>query len=173
MKRFLAALVAAILVPALALAQSSSPTRCVSATPVVDTSAYGTGELIGGKLTFSPAAGSSSKGTGYIVSVLITDKAKQAQDLELVLFRANPSSTTFTDRSAFDPADADLPNVVATVSLTSAATHFAWNDNSVHYVGSLAIPFRGITLYGAWVSRGTPTCASSSDVTIYLCGALE
>lgn len=173
MKRFLAALVAALLLPGFVWAQSSGPTRCVSASPTVDTGAYATGELIGSKLTFAPAAGSSAKGTGYIVSVLITDKAKQAVDLELVLFRANPSATTFTDQAAFDPADADLANVVAAISLTSAASHFAYSDNSVHYVGSLALPYRGVTLYGALISRGTPTFAASTDVTIYLCGAVD
>lgn len=173
MKRFLAGLLAAVLIPTLAAAQSSGPTRCVSATPTVDTSAYATGDLIGGKLTFSPAAGSSTKGTGYIVSANITDKADQSVDLELVLFRSNPTTTTFTDQAAFDPSDADLANVVAVISLPAATTFFTYNDNGVHFLGSLAIPFRGITLYGALVSRGTPTFSAASDVTVNLCASVD
>jgi len=172
MKRFWL-LTLAIFLPSLAFAQSSGPTRCFSATPVVDTSAYATGDLIGGKLTFSPPAGTSYQGTGYIVSVSITDKADQAVDLELVLFHTNPSSTTFTDQAAFDPADADLAYVSSVIALASSTTFFTYNDNGVHFLGSLAIPFKGKTLYGALVSRGTPTFAAASDVTVTVCAMVD
>lgn len=168
MKKIIAALVF-LLAPSVALAE----VRCVSATPTVDTNIYASGDLIGGKLTFSPAALTSLKASGYIVSAYVTDKAAQAVDLELVVFRANPSGTTFTDQAAFDPADSDLASVAAAISLPSASTSFAWNDNSVHFAGSLALPVKGPTLYGALVSRGTPTFASSSDVTVYLCVSVD
>ena len=160
-----------------AQAQTYGATQFVSATPTVDTAAYATGELVGGKLTFTPAVRSST-GTGYVVSVIMADKAAQAVDFDLVLFRENPSSTTFTDQAAFDVADADLTKVIAVVDLDSSSSAKAFADNSVHYVGNLVLPVQGYdssatptvtkTIYGALVSRGAPTFATSGDVTITL-----
>lgn len=146
----------------------------ISASPVCDTSAYATGELIGGKLTFSNTF-RNGVGTSFLTSVCMVDKAAQAVDFDLVLFDQNPSNTTFTDQAAFDIDDADLSKVVAVINLGSSS-RFAFADNSVHYLGSLYLPLRGTdsaggatrTLYGALVSRGTPTFAASTDVTIKL-----
>lgn len=171
MKRLLLGLL--LLLPTLVHAQYPA-TSFVSATPTVDTSAYATGELIGGKLTFTLALRQQT-GTGYITSVRVTDKAAQSVDLELVLFSQDPTGTTFTDQSAFDPADADLTKMIAVVSLGSTS-RFNFNDNGVKYVGSLAIPVEGKTsagayqrvIYGALVSRGAPTFAAAEDVTVTL-----
>lgn len=147
-------------------------TRFVSVTPTVDTSAYASGDVIGGKLTFSNALPWRT-GTGFLVSVTISDKAAQASDLDLVLFESDPDSSTFTDQAAFDPADADLSKVLTVVNFGSSS-RFAFNDNGVKHVASLAVPIKGrssagvVTLYGVLVSRGTPTFASSSDVTVKL-----
>jgi len=176
MKRFL--LLASFLLWAqTAIAQPLAYTSFVSVTPTVDTSAYATGELIGGKLTFTPAV-RTNVGTGYVISVTMSDLASQAVDFELVLFNANPTATTFTDQAAFDIADADLTKVVAVIPLTSSGTNHAYADNSVHYSGNLALPVRGYnasgtptvtnTIYGALVARGAPTFATSGDVTITL-----
>lgn len=162
------------LVPGIAMAQNSPTTKLVSASPTADTSAYATGELIGEKLTFSGALNSST-GAGYIISAAISDKAAQAVDLELVVFGQDPSNTTFTDQAAFDIADADLSKIVAVISFGSA-TRFAYADNGYKYLGSLMLPVNssnssGVAsnvLYGALLSRGTPTFASSSDLTVIL-----
>lgn len=161
--------------PDIANAQNVIATRFGSASPTVDTGgAYATGELIGGKLTFTNLL-RPTVGTGYLVSVNLVDKAAQAVDLELWLFSSNPTNTTFTDQAAFDLDDADLSKVAAVINLGSA-TRFALADNSVHFVGSLALPIRGLnassqasgTLYGALVARGAYTGASASDITIIL-----
>lgn len=175
MKRF-SLLVLLILIPALASAQVMS-TGFVSATPTIDTSAYASGELVGGKLTFTPAVKQSTS-TGYVVSVRMTDKAAQAIDFELILFAENPSNTTFTDQAAFDLHDSDIAKVVAVVALDSSSTNYAYADNSIHYVGNLVVPIRGLdtsatpqgtkTIYGALISRGAPTFATTGDVTITL-----
>lgn len=151
------------------MAEAELGTRFVSASPTVDTSAYATGELIGGKLTFSLAVPTETS-TGYIISAVIFDKSVQAVDLDLVLFSSDPTGTTFTDQAAFDIADTDLSKVVAVINFGSAS-RFAFADNGVKYVGSLAIPAKGAppgTIYGALVSRGTPTFAAAADVTVQL-----
>lgn len=173
MKRLIA-LCLFLLLPGLVSAQTVGATKFVSASPTCDTSAYATGELIGGLLTFSNAF-RSGVGTGYIASVNMIDLSAQAVDFDLVIFDQNPSNTTFTDQAAFDLADTDKAKVVAVVNLGSA-TRFAYADNSNHYVGSLFIPIRGLdsssvasrTFYAALISRGAPTFSTASDVTIKL-----
>lgn len=163
-----------LLLPLVAEAQNFGSTVFVSATPVCDTSAYATGDLMGGKLTFSDAF-RPDKAAGQLVGVRIKDLAAQAIDLDLVLFSRDPSLTTFTDQAALDIHDTDLGKVVATINLGSSS-RFAFADNSVHFIASQYIPLEGkdsngapsTTIYGALVARGAFTCATASDVTITL-----
>lgn len=157
------------------VAQAYPNTVCISATPTVDTSAYATGDEIGGKLTFTGACRATT-GTGFITSVRITDKSAQASDLELDLFSSNPTATTFSDQAAFDPDDTDLAKIISVLSFGSTA-RFAYNDNGVKYLGSQSLTIRcedssalsTNILYGVLVSRGTPTFAAAADVTVTIC----
>lgn len=156
-----------------------------SAKPTCDTSIYADGDLIGGKLTFTNCF-SGDIGTGTLISVIMHDESKQAGPFDVVLFCDNPVGTTFTDQAALDIADSDLGKIIAVVNIATTA-QFSFNDNSVHVVQSIAIPLRGLTgwistptpfgtlggtttstLYGALVSRGTPTFAAATDVQIIL-----
>lgn len=164
-----------LLYPSCVLAQNYPQTHCVSASPTADTSAYATGETIGGKLTFSNAI-RDTRGTGYIISAALQDQAAQAVDLELVIFNQNPSATTFTDQAALDIADADIPKIAAPILFGSSA-RFAYADNGFKYLGSLTLPVEATdssglpssTLYGVIVSRGTPTFAASTDLKAIIC----
>ena len=172
MKRLLLVLLL-IALPSQALAQAGR-TKFVAASPTADTAIYASGDLIGGKLTFTNAV-RSSVGSGYVVSVTITDLSAQASDLDLVLFKSDPTATTFTDQAALDIADADVPKVLGVVSFASSS-RYAWVDNGVKHTASLLIPVRAETsaglpntsLYGALVSRGTPTFSASGDLTVTL-----
>lgn len=161
-----------LLLPSLALAQDGN-SRIISVTPTIQAAAYVAGDVIGGKLTFSNAL-QTMVGSGYLVSVTVSDLAAQAVDLDLVVFKSDPSNTTFTENSALDIADADLSKVLTVVNLGSSS-RFAFADNSVHHISSLAVPLQGVSattsgisgnLYGVLVSRGAPTFASTSDLTI-------
>ena len=143
----------------------STKTVVVEAAPTVDTSAYATGELIGGKLTLTNAA-AFGLFTGIINNVTIIDKDKEAADLDVVFFDTNPASTTFTDQAAFDPADADLLNIICTVSVT---TDVSFSDNGMSYANNVNCPFQtsaSTIIYAAIVSRGSPTYTSSSDLLL-------
>ena len=172
MKRILILLL--MLIPLSAEAQNGGASRYVSATPTIDTGgAYASGDLMGGKLTFTNAL-RSGVGTGYLAGVNVSDLAAQAVDLDIVIFSANPSATTFTDQAAFDIADADIGKVVAVINLGSSS-RFAFNDNSVHMIGSLFFPLRAGssagpagTLYGAVVARGAYTAATAADIVVTL-----
>lgn len=174
MKRLLFLVLFVACLPQSVFAQSSGQARLMTAAPTVDTNAYATGDLVGGKLTFTNVL-KPITGSGYLVSVLMSDLSATAVDFDIVIFREDPTGTTFTDNAAFDIADADLPKVLAVVTLGSTS-RFAFADNSIHYVGSLAIPVWGTnsssgitgTLYVAIISRGAPTFAAAGDVKITL-----
>ena len=135
-------------------------------TPTVDTSAYASGDLIGDdKITLGDAVISRGYG-GLIESVVITDLGKQSASIDVVFFTSDPSGTTFTDNAALDIADTDLVKIVG---VAAVADWYAFNDNSVGQVLNLALPFvlrDDENLYAALVSRGTPTYASTSDLTL-------
>ena len=135
---------------------------------VCQAAAYATGELVGGLLTISAihgeVAGSDPKfGGGLIQSVLITDLAKQSVNKDVVFFDTNPANTTFTENAAFDPADADLVDILGVAQIT---TWVDFNDSSIGQALNLAIPFSNTALYAAIVERGAPTYVSTSDLTL-------
>ena len=140
----------------------------VSASPTCDTSAYAAGDLIGGKLSFASAV-QFAAGSGRIGNVLLVDQAKQQIEVDLILFGADPTGTTFTDQAALDIADADIDKVVAVVNL---AFYTAFSDNAIaQYSPPGGLPFKlasGTTLYGALVTRGAPTYAASTDLKAIL-----
>jgi len=141
--------------------------RTVAASPTVDTNAYASGDLIGGKLTFSDLAASDQM--LKIMTAVIKDESKQTADIDLVLFRDDPSATTFTDQAALDIADGDLGKVCGVITFRSGQT-FGFNDNGVMVQQNIGLctQLAGTTLYGALVSRGTPTYAAATDVTVML-----
>lgn len=161
-KLFLASLIAG------AATAAHIETKVVSVTPTVDTSIYASGDVIGGLMTFSNAVGYQST-TGIVTSATVSDKNSTASDLELWVFSSNPSASTFTDQAAFTIADADITKVISVISLGSTSRFDAAN-NGVKYLGSISCPVSTTskTLYAVLVSRGTPTFATSSDVTVKL-----
>lgn len=160
-----------VLLPSVASAQLYPATQCVSATPTLDTAAYASGDLMGGKLTFNGALRNTSN-AGFVASISLTDKAAQDVDLELVLFDENPTGTTFTDQAAFDPADADLDKIAA-VELFGSSKRFAYSDNGFKFAGSLAHPVGATAsattvLYGALVARGAYD-GDADSITVTVC----
>lgn len=145
-------------------------TKTVTATPTISTSAYAAGDLIGGKMTLLNAVrfGDSLRpGSGEIRSVTLTDKAKQSATIDVVFFSVDPDSTTFTDNAAFDPDDSDLVEMIGFASVDSWSD---FNDNSVGVALNLTgLAFdvgQNTAIYAALVSRGTPTYASTTDLTL-------
>lgn len=141
-------------------------TRFISASPVVDTSINASGDNLGGKLTFTAACNSLRTLSGEIRNVIVVDQAKQSADMDLVIFNADPTGTTFTTNAALDVADADMAKVDAVIPIT---THKTLSDNGISTADSKAYSVHctsGGVLYGALVSRGTPTYAAASDLQV-------
>ena len=132
-----------------------------------NSTAYTSGDLIGGKLTLAGVAPYSGAGI-LIQKVALSDLAKQDAAVDVVFFNANPDGTTFTDNSALDVADADLPKVAGFLSI-AAGDYCDFNDNSIANKSDtpVEVKLNGTSvLYAVVVARDTPTYASASDLQL-------
>jgi hypothetical protein len=124
---------------------------------------YASGDLIGGKLTLTDAClevGSEAT----LVSVTIGDLDKQNQPLDVIIFNSDPSGTTFTNDSALDVADADLPKICGSVSVV-AGDYADFADSSVATKTNIGLVCEAVgsdDLYACIVSRGTGTYTESA-----------
>ena len=113
-------------------------------------------------LTFSIAT--LAKGSGVVQSVVVIDDAGQEAQLDLLLFDQSFTATADNDAIAISTADAENCIGVVTVS--------AYSDMGTPSVGrstNSGLAFKAKddrTIYGQLVTRGTPTYASTSDLTI-------
>lgn len=141
--------------------------KTISQTPTVSNAAiYAAKDAVGGKLTFANAARKTAEG-GVIEAITIIDNDQQMAELDLVIF--NDDITTGTDNAAYDPSNADLLKAVGVVTIL-AADYADLNANSLATIRGLNIPFQCVatSLYGQLVTRGTPTYASTSSITVIL-----
>lgn len=146
--------------------------RFISVSPTLSLGAYSQFDSVGGLMTF-PAAASTDRYTGAVVSVRIFDKDSEATPYELFLFNADPSASTFTDNAGITIADADLDKIFGVVQFATT-TRFAFANNSFSEVNGLYLPFNTVpgtnALYGALRTgtSGTPTYTATSDITVEL-----
>jgi len=139
-----------------------------SATPIIDTSTYASGDLVGTLMTFENVFNRIKE--ARVVGVRILDLAKQNAELDLVLFTSNPTNTTFTDNVILDVNDNDLEFVVP-IPITE---YSSFSDNSLAYNFLIDIPINCSSfdtdhnLYACLVARSGATYISSSDIKVYL-----
>lgn len=145
----------------------------VSAVPTVTAATYSTGNVIGSLLTFTNLARITDK-TGHIEQVLIHSKSSQSTPIDLIFFHSLPSSTTFTNASAYSLNVADFDKI-------SGVAHVVdWTNNGTPSVGqalNLNIPFLPVSgtrdVYGVLVARGTLTLTSTSDISVRVKGSRD
>ena len=138
----------------------------VYATPTVSTSAYASGDAMGGLLVFANVARVSA-GSGLLQSVTLNFKSAQTSATDFVWCDDNPTGTTVTDNAAVAVAVADY-NKCRVIHVTDCVN---LGTPSVCSADNLALPFSltsGTTGRGFLVTRGTPTLASTSDVEVAL-----
>lgn len=140
----------------------------VSATPTVTSgSAYASGDVIGGKLTFANAV-DAVDGCGVLSSVRIACKSVQTAGLKLYLFSGDPSNTTWTDDAAAAIDAADIPALIGVYSLTpdsGLGTHTLYKTDAIGE--AFKVP-SGTSLFGVLITTGAPNFASTSDITVAL-----
>lgn len=137
-----------------------------STTLTVQAAAYADGDVIGGKLTFTNMLPFDGAG-GRLRSVYLTSRADLTVNMELIIFNADPTGTTFTENGAVAIAVGDVAKVIA-IQLISTRSDLG--TPVVAYANNLDIPIEGVarTLYGVLVARGAYTPASTADVVLNL-----
>jgi hypothetical protein len=148
-------------------------TRVITQTPTITaSSAYASGNALGGKLTFSSAiynpqpTQNNAGGGGIIFNVLILDKDKQSAPIDVVLFKTD--FTASTDKTAFDPSAGDMANCVGVISIT-ASDYVTFANYGIATVNKpLAFRADGAALYAQLVMRGTPTYTTTSSIGVAL-----
>ena len=140
-------------------------TVTVTAVPVVTASAaYTVGNEVGQVLTFSNIFG--SLGSGIVQSAVLRMKSVQTSEFDLYLFNANPSHSSFADKTAPAINSADIPALIGKLSFTSAVsalgTHTIYNLDGLGK--AIALGAGNTTLFGILVTTGTPTFTATSDI---------
>ena len=142
----------------------------IEVTPVIQAATYAAGDLLNEKIEFSDPFGIDTTqplvNCGLIQSVWLIDLNKADVNLDVLFFDVDPSNTSFTLNSAFAVHDTDILNILPPIHVTDWTV---FNDNSVGRSINLDIPFSvasGASLYAALVTRGAPTYASTSDLTL-------
>jgi hypothetical protein len=146
-----------------------APTVTVSTSP-----AYSAGDCVGGKLTLSSIMRTGGPGTALLQSLFLMDTSNQKAALELLIFNANPSASTFTDNSAISLHANDIGKIIRRISI--AASDYVTIDSKAFVdlsPGARVLKAAsGVDLYAALVAVGTPTYAATTALTLRL-GVLQ
>lgn len=132
----------------------------VNKNPTISTSAYASGNSLGGVIDFGAIARASGSPL-YIVSATLSDSSQQNAAIDLFLFNANPSNGTYTDHATptYNKTDALM---VRGVIPFSAYANIGTGGSvcSVPNIGLSIVPNATQHLYGLMLVRGTPTYAA-------------
>ncbi len=138
----------------------------VAATPAVTAgAAYAAGNQVGGLLTFANAVRAATL-SGVLASLRLSCRDVQTTAFRIYLFTANPTGSSWADKTAPAIAAADIPFLAGVYTLSAAdsglGTHTLYNLDGIGKVLQCATT----SLYGVLVCVGTPTFGSTSDVTV-------
>ena len=140
-------------------------TKTIRVTPTITTSAYASGDSIGGAITLPNAARQGRSG-GVILSLSVVDKDAEEVGVTVQFYKNAP---TATDNAAFDPTDAQLADdYIGEVALTS---YTSLSDNSVASERNIGLAFESESedaqdIYAVIISNGTPTYTAASDIVL-------
>jgi len=142
-------------------------TAVIQATPAVQAAAYAPSQSVGGLITLTGSARIAG-GSGLVQAVTAAFTSGSQPFLDVILFNANPTASTLTDRSMVAIAAADAAKVVGVVQLTTAILLGATAPSFVQ--GELlAMPFKlpaGTALYACVVTRTAITPTGTADMIL-------
>lgn len=143
-------------------------TATPAVTPTISTSAYTSGDEIGGLMEFTDAF-REDVGSGVLESVSILDLAKQSAEIDIVFF--DRSITPTADNAAWDISDADMAHYLGFVKI-GATDYVSGADYSVACRTGIGLLLKanalGTSIFATAVVRGGPTYAAITDLTITL-----
>lgn len=148
----------------LSVTASATTSLVVTAAPTVSAvTTYTAGDCIGTKQTLTGVTNSSAT----LVSLSVNDEGAEAQDMDVLIFKADPSNSTFTDNAACAVADADLASLVGVISLRD---HYALSDNGLS-VSLTDLPINGASsFYAVAVARGAGYTYDATDAVTFVYG---
>lgn len=132
---------------------------------VSTTPAYTAGDTLGGKITIANAQRAAGKPT-TLQNVHITDNANQKPTGQILIFDANPASTS-ADNAAFTYGAGDLAKEIASIPVTSSSWNASINSKanaSLPNLGRVLEAAAGVDLYAFFVLDNTPTFGATTDV---------
>ena len=145
---------------------------------VTASSAYTSGNAVGGLITIANAArvsgslGSGGSG-GILQNVAVNAKSAQTTAMEVWIFNSNPSGSTCTDKTGFVLATADFDKVVGVAPIPGTpANNSGWFSGSTGSVGmaaNLALAYdlsSATSLFACLVTRSTPTFSATTDISV-------
>ena len=105
-------------------------------------------------------------GGGILQTINISDLNAQSAAGTLIFFVQNPTNTTFTNNSALDIHDSDLPYAFQVA--VAATDYVALADNSLATIKpNVAFKLNDTSvLYGCFMCSGTPTYTTAANLKI-------
>ena len=146
----------------------------ITVTPTITAGAYAANDVVGAANTITSAALASGR-AGQIVGATLIDKGKQNANLQCWIFAVSPTLVN-ADNGVFDITDANLVTALPVGVIDfSAANYKSASANAVCNGtvngGSPVLSFvtsGSANLFCAFMTTGTPTYASTSDLVLYL-----
>lgn len=138
----------------------------IQVTPTVTaSSAYTSGNALGGLLTLTKMG---NFGASMLRGIVVTDKANQKSAMDILFF--GQTFTATTDKNAVAISAGDLVNSMGHVNVATGDWITVGAATAVATKSSLWIPMTVLggdnTLYAQLVTRGTPTYAATSDISV-------
>lgn len=124
-------------------------------TQLVSNAAYGTGQAVGGLMTFTAAARLPSS-SGSVQSMTIALPDAQIPTLDVILFTVQPTTSTITNRTTVSISPVDQISQIGVLHVsdcTGAQTVCQTQQSSLPFV----LPISQTTLYGVIVARNAFT----------------
>ncbi len=167
-----------LLLPTLAFAQvETSQDFDVSLTPVVQNAAYSSGNAVGGLQTITPFR--TVNPTGILNNISVLSNGGSTTAITFYIFKANPSNSTCTDKTAFVLAAADQNKLVVAIPPVLTPTIVGVGTTATIASQQLPISVRNQDnpstnkLYICAVYGGTVTPASASDLVFGYAGVRD
>lgn len=145
----------------------------VVVTPTVTNGPYSAGDIMGALMTFNVAR-ANDKGI-ILQEIQIALKAAVTPSFLLVVFNADPSSTTKTDNAAYSLNAADTFKVRAAIPINALGGYLTdhGTPNTIR-LGNLAIPMKpesgGTNVYVLLIDLTGVTLTSTGDIQVRLSG---
>lgn len=135
---------------------------------------YNSGDLCGGKITFANVV-RHQNGAGLLKRLNLLSIDSIGVDGVFLIFRSNPSKSTFTENAAFSIHADDLPNLLRAVLVPSDAWETLTGTSYYEAEIALNIPFQvdGDDLYGAFIAGGTINLSSAASIIATLAGEVD